>query len=252
MIVLAVDIGNTNICLSSYDGRWSDLTRIKTHSETWYDDFEDIISGKCFDQAVLSSVVPDYTESIKSLLEKKIGEKIIVISKAIETGLNITSFPDELGADLLCNAIAAHRKYPDEYVTVADFGTAFTTITVDPEGSMKGVTICPGLLTSLKALFENTSQIPHIRLDVPETVLGTDTVSSVRAGVIYGFVGQLQFIVGKIEQELGVHVKLIVTGGFSVYIAPYLNREKDIDINHTLEGAKIAFDLNYSGKAKID
>lgn len=245
MILLAVDVGNTNICFSFFDGsNWTGIERIKTHSSDWYENFKVRLSNVRFDDAVVSSVVPSHTGAVCDCINSVLGKKPLLIDLDIETGLNKESIPRELGTDLLCNAIQAHNLYPDEYVTVADFGTAFTTITVDPSGNINGVTICPGLLTSLKALSENTSQIPQIRHDLPETVLGKDTISSVRAGVIYGFVGQLESIVSQIEKEIGRSVKLIATGGFSVYIAPYVKKVSLVDVNITINGLKKAYELN--------
>lgn len=245
MTLLAVDIGNTNVCFSLFNNdSWAKIERIKTHSADWYEKLKACLSNMVFDDAVVSSVVPSHTEAVCDCIKSVLGKEPLLINLDIESGLVKESIPRELGTDLLCNAIEAHYQYPDDYVTVADFGTAFTTITVDPKGNIVGVTICPGLLTSLKALFENTSQIPQIRLDLPETILGKDTISSVRAGVIYGFVGQLESIVSQIEKELGHSVKLLATGGFSVYIAPYIKKVECVDVNITINGAKRAFELN--------
>lgn len=243
MILLAVDIGNTNICYSLNDGKaWLPLNRIKTHSSDWYESLRKNISELTFDDCVISSVVPSHTHAVFDCIRSIMGKDPLLVKLDINTGLK--SIPQELGTDLLCNAVEAHATYPDEYVTVADFGTAFTTITVSPKGEVSGVTICPGLLTSLKALFENTSQIPQVRLDLPKTILGRDTISSVRGGVIYGFVGQLESIVRQIEKELGHKVKLIATGGFSVYIAPYVEKVDIVDVNITINGLKRIFELN--------
>ena len=171
------------------------------------------------------------------------GLEPLVITRDIETGLVKESIPEELGADILCNLIAAHHLYPNEYVTVADFGTAFTTETVSPEGKVLGVTIGPGMMTSVKALFESAAQLPEIRLDIPSTVLGRDTVASIRAGVIYGFMGQLKGIVEQVEKEVGHKVIVIATGGFSRYLEGYIYVNK-ADVKHTLEGARIACLLN--------
>lgn len=245
MILLAVDVGNTNICYSLHDGNsWTKIERIKTHSDCWYQEFKSNLHRIKFDNSVVSSVVPTHTQAVCDCISSLSSKKPLIIAKGIVSGLNNTSIPDELGSDILCNAISAHTIFPNDYVTVADFGTAFTTVTVSPKGDIVGVTICPGLLTSLKALFENTSQIPQIRLEMPETVLGRDTISSVRAGVIYGFVGQLEAIVSQIEKEIGSDVKLLITGGFSVYIAPYVKKVDCVDVNITIDGAKKAFELN--------
>ena len=242
--ILGIDIGNTNISISIHDGSsWGDELRVKTKSKKAVSEVSAILSGIKCDKAVLSSVVPNLTGSVFEAVRKNVGLEPLVITKDIETGLVKESIPEELGSDILCNLIAAHHLYPNEYVTVADFGTAFTTETVSPTGEVLGVTIGPGMMTSVKALFESAAQIPEIRLDIPDTVLGRDTVASIRAGVIYGFIGQLKGIVEQVEKEVGHKVIVIATGGFSRYLEGYIYVNK-ADVKHTLEGARIACLLN--------
>ena len=242
--ILGIDIGNTNIVIAVHDGSsWEDEQRVKTRSKKAVSEVCSILNGITCDKAVLISVVPNLTGSIIEAVRTIIGLDPLVISKDIETDLEKDSIPEELGADILCNLIAAHKMYPDEYVCVADFGTAFTTETVSPEGKVLGVTIGPGMMTSVKALFATAAQIPEIRLDIPETVLGRDTVASIRAGVIYGFIGQLKGIVEQVEKEVGHKVVVIATGGFSRYLEGYIYVNR-ADVKHTLEGARIACLLN--------
>ena len=242
--ILAVDIGNTNIVLSIHDGKqWGDAIRVKTKMATNVEEVRRQLKQLTYEKAVVSSVVPDLTQPVIDAVMEIGGIDPVVIGLDIETGLNKESIPRELGSDILCNLIAAHKLYPNDYVTVADFGTAFTTETVSPEGDVLGVTIGPGMMTSVKALFSAAAQIPEIRLDLPKTVLGRDTVASIRAGVIYGFVGQLKSIVEQVEQEVGHKVVVIATGGFSRYLEGkiFVNRA---DVTHTLEGARIACLMN--------
>ena len=242
--ILAVDIGNTNIVLSIHDGsQWGEAIRVKTKSTHNVEEVRVQLMRLSYDKSVISSVVPDLTQPVIDAMREIGGIDPVVIGLDIETGLNRDSIPSELGSDILCNLIAAHKLYPNDYVTVADFGTAFTTETVSPEGNVLGVTIGPGMMTSVKALFSAAAQIPEIRLDLPKTVLGRDTVSSIRAGVIYGFVGQLKSIVEQVEQEVGHKVVVIATGGFSRYLEGkiFVNRA---DVAHTLEGARLACLMN--------
>lgn len=240
-MLFIVDIGNTNICVSLHDGNMVLSTcRFKTRDSNTLSQFVSYVQTLDFDNAVISSVVPDLTDVVASLIKKP----TLIINNEIETGLVKESIPKELGSDILCNLIQAHHVYPENYVTVADFGTAFTTETVSPDGRVLGVTIAPGIWTSIKSLFSNTAQIPPIMLDMPQTVLGLDTVQSVRAGVVYGAKGQLEAIVNRIEEEVGHEVKLVLTGGLSKYISTILQREHISDVNWTISGAKLAFDLN--------
>ena len=243
-MLLAIDIGNTNIVMSLHDGKnWGEVIRVKTKNKNAVNEVRSHLETLEFERAVISSVVPNIAGSVIEAVKERSGKTPVVVGKNIETGLNRDSIPDELGSDILCNLIAAHKMYPNEYVTVADFGTAFTTETVSPSGDILGVTIGPGMMTSVKALFESAAQIPEIRLDIPNTVMGRDTVASIRAGVIYGFIGQLKAIVDQIENEVGHKVIVIATGGFSKYLEGhiYVNRA---DVKHTLEGARMACEMN--------
>ena len=240
-MLFIVDIGNTNICAALHDGKnVSVIKRFKTRDSNTLSQFVSYIQTIEFENAIVSSVVPDLTDVVASLINKP----KLIVNIEMESGLVKESIPAEIGADIFCNLIAAHKLYPNDYVTVADFGTAFTTETVSPEGKVMGVTIAPGIWTSIKALFSNTAQIPPLMLDMPQTVLGMDTVQAVRAGVVFGAKGQLEAIVQQIEKEVGHPVKLVLTGGLSKYISTILKREHLADVNWTLQGAKIAFDLN--------
>ncbi len=240
-MLLIIDIGNTNVVASLFDGKeFSAPVRFKTRLNSTLSRFSAYIKSIDFNHAVVSSVVPEITEAICTIIHKP----YIVVSRDIKTGMDNDSLPLELGSDIICNLTAAHYYYPDEYVTVADFGTAFTTETVSPEGKMLGVTIAPGLWTSIKALFSNASQIPSIELQMPKTVLGKDTIASVRAGCVYGFKGQLEAIVEQIEKEAGHKVRLVVTGGFSKYIAEVVPRIDLVDVLWTLKGAKLIYEFN--------
>lgn len=238
MTILVTDIGNTNITIALHDGtKWCEQERVKTKDKDCITIYKRIISKYDYETGIVSSVVPNLTGSVVRANEQMAKNKTVLINNTLKTGL--TDIPDELGSDILCNLVAAHVIYPEDYVTVADFGTAFTTATVSPEGKVLGVTIAPGMMTSVKALVQNTAQLPDLRLDLPETVLGRSSVESIKAGVIFGFTGQVEVITRQIERELGKKVRLIVTGGFSKYIQQYINREFRADIYHTIEGARL-------------
>lgn len=243
-MLLAVDIGNTNIVAALHDGNtWIAQKRIRTKSPHAVIDFSALVRKLSFDKAVVSSVVPMLTNNIVYEIMQVGGFMPVIVDKKVETGLVKESIPIELGSDILCNLAEAHRLYPNDYVTVADFGTAFTTETISPSGEVLGVTIGPGMMTSVKALFQNTAQLPEIRLDLPTTVLGRNTIESIRAGVLYGFTGQFTAIIAQIEKELGHKVKVIATGGFSRYITGYVQVDR-ADVAHTINGAKYICELN--------
>lgn len=244
-MLLAIDIGNTNTVLALHDNSsWVVQHRIKTRDFNLEFKLKSFLMENKPDNCIISSVVPNLTDKVSEIVEENCNIECFLINNKIKTGLVQASIPNELGSDILCNLTAAHYFYPDKYVTVADFGTAFTTATVSPNGEVLGVTIAPGMMTSVKALYEKTAQIPIIRLELPETVLGRDTVSSIRAGVVFGFAGQLNAILEQIHKEINTEPFLVITGGFSKYVGPYVKHEHKADIDFTLEGARIAWLLN--------
>ena len=244
-MLLVADIGNTNTVISLYDGnKWIETQRFVTGNQNLQVSVKKYLENSNFDKAVITSVVPKLTDSVKTIFDSFVPGKTLVIKRTINSGLVKDSIPEELGSDLLCNLIAAHYYYPDDFVLVADFGTAFTTSTVDPKGNVLGVTISPGLNTSVKALFLNTAQLPDIELKKPDTVLGRNSVDSIRAGIIYGFSGQLEFIVKQVEKETNHNVKVITTGGLSHLIQLSEKKIEKNDIMFTLDGARIASMLN--------
>lgn len=245
MKILVLDIGNTNIVISlNEDDIWIKTSRIRTKDSDVLSQVREVIKPLKVDKCVICSVVPNLTSRIFEFAREVSEKEPLIISKKLALGLDSDSIPAECGSDIICNLVAGHKMFPDSLVTIADFGTAFTTETVNEKGEVLGVTIAPGMMTSVKALYENTAQIPQICLDVPETVLGRNTVASIRAGVYYGFAGQLNSIVKQIEKETGKKPMVIVTGGFSKYIQPFIDFKCVTDINLTLEGAKMACLLN--------
>ena len=244
-MILVIDIGNTNIVLAfNENSSWIKTIRIRTKDADAFSQVREHLKNCKVEKCVISSVVPSLTSRIFDMAEEVSQTKPLLITLKINSGLNPESIPPECGSDIICNLLEGHKRFPDSLVTVADFGTAFTTETVDENGNVLGVTIAPGMMTSVKALYENTAQIPEVCLDVPETVLGRNTVASIRAGVFYGFAGQLTSIVKQIRKETGKTPVVIVTGGFSKYIQPFIEFTCITEINLTLEGALSACLMN--------
>ena len=244
-MILVFDVGNTNIVIARHDGNaWVKNERFRTKDADVLKQVRDSLANSEFEDSVISSVVPSLTSRISDIAKAVTGKEPLLVSRNIKTGFDSNSIPVELGADIICNLIAAHNLFPDKVATVADFGTAFTTETISAEGKVLGVTIAPGIMTSVKALHENTAQIPQICLDIPTTVLAKDTVSAIRAGVYYGFCGQLSGVLERIEMETGVKPQVLVTGGFSKYIKSLMNFDAFCDINLTIEGARLALLFN--------
>ncbi|MDR1002945.1 MAG: type III pantothenate kinase [Oscillospiraceae bacterium] len=253
-MLLAVDMGNTNITLGAYDGDTlvftsrlaTDMTRM---SDQYAIEIKDIlslynVSEDNFEGAVISSVVPPITEAIASAVEKVVGKKPLIIGPGVKTGLNIKiDNPAQLGADLVAVSVAALEKYPCPNV-VCDLGTASTVFVLDKEGCMIGGVIYPGLSTSFEALAKKTAQLPMISFEAPDKVVGRNTIESMQSGLINGAAAMLDGLICRIERELGQKVTAIATGGFSRKIIPHCFVDFIYDENLVLEGLKIIFEKN--------
>ena len=252
-MLLAFDIGNTNIVVSTCEnGAWSRPYRFRTDSSRSSDEYlfmvGRMLDGRKPQSCVISSVVPNLTRAFTKIARSLSGKEPVVISVKSRTSLK--NIPQELGSDILSNLEAAHNRYPDDYVTVLDFGTAFTTSTVAPDGKVMGVTISPGLVTSVNALSNNTAQLPQIELRFPETVLGLNTESSILAGIMYGFAGQARELVARIRQELGKTTKVLATGGLSSTIQPLIPEIDQQDVLLTLDGMRLIHDKTIKGEIR--
>ncbi len=253
-MLFVVDIGNTNIVLAVHDGtRWLEHWRIYSDQRKTSDEYfvvlESLFTHAGFhtsdvQRAVISSVVPNLSRSLQKNTSRLFGVEPLMVSHSITTGLVPSSIPAELGSDLLCNLAQAHHQFPGEATMVVDFGTALTCSTVDGAGNVLGVTIAPGLVTAVNALFGNTAQLPQVELKLPTTVLGRDSVQSIRAGIMYGYAGMVTSLIEKTEAEIGTSLHVIATGGLSSTIAPLIPRISEVSPLHTLDGLKLLSDLN--------
>ena len=168
----------------------------------------------------------------------------IMVSHSVECGLNKATIPPELGADLLCNMAYGHYHHKDGAVMVIDFGTALTFSTVSKEGKVLGVAIAPGLVTAVNALFGSTAQLPQVELKVPSSVLGRDSMESIRAGIMEGYSGLVEKIIANTEKELGERLYVMATGGLSSTISTLIDRLDELDPILTLKGLGLIADLN--------
>ena len=253
-MLLAVDIGNTNITIGVYDGDSLCFTaRTATDADRTGDQYAVELMGmfalyKCdvtaIDGAIVSSVAPAVTNAICEAVRKVVDVNPIVVGPGIKTGLNIAiNDPAELGADLLCASVAALNNYPLPNA-VCDLGTASTIFVLDKEGKMVGGVIYPGVRTSLMALVNNAALLPQISYQKPKQVIGKNTIDSMRSGLILGAASLLDGMLERIEEELGMPVTAIATGGYSSDIVCNCKREFIIDENLVLEGLRILYEKN--------
>jgi len=254
-MVLVIDVGNTNIVLGIYEGKkLVNFWRVKTDAEKTSDEYGMIINqlfelqGFQFsdiEAIVICSVVPPIMYTLDHMARKYFGSEPLIVGPGIKTGINIKyDNPKEVGADRIVNAVAAYELYGGPLIIV-DFGTATTYCAVSKNGEYLGGAISPGVRISMDALFERTAKLPRVELVKPDTVICKNTISSIQSGVIYGYVGQVDYIVTRMKKELGdMDAKVIATGGLSKLIA---SESETIDIVNgliTLEGLRIIYERN--------
>lgn len=255
-MLVAADIGNTNIVLAIFDdGRFVNSWRVYTDAKKTSDEYfvvfnalfrEGGVRAGDVSSAIISSVVPNLTRSVEKNLRRLFSVSPLIITHDVETGLVRDSIPAELGSDLLCNLSYAHNQHPDKDVLVVDFGTALTLSAVDKEGKVVGCSIAPGLVTAVNALFGSTAQLPQVELKVPEKAMGRDSQTSIRAGIMMGYAGLVESMIKRTEEEMATELYVIATGGLSQTISPLIPRINELNPYHTLCGLDLIARLNRS------
>ena len=257
-MILVLDVGNTNIVLGVYDEKklicdW----RLSTDSRKTADEYgiqvtQLLFQGKIdldkIEGVIISSVVPNIMYSLEHMIRKYFKVNPIVVGPGVKTGINIKyDNPKEVGADRIVNAVAAHELY-NRPLIIIDFGTATTFCAVRKNGDYLGGTICPGIKIASDALFERAAKLPRVELVKPGTVICKNTVSSMQAGIIYGYIGQVEYIVAKMKKEmedLGEENPLVVaTGGLAKLISSEAKCIEKIDSYLTLEGLRVIYEKN--------
>lgn len=252
-MLLALDVGNTNITIGVFEGdEFKGIYRITTKLPRTSDEFGLLIvdlikqvgaAPDDIDGVIISSVVPNIMYSLTSGIIKYFDCIPIEVKSGIKTGLKIaTTNPKELGADRIVDAVAAVRLYGGP-VIVVDFGTATTFDLVSEDGTfMAGVT-SPGIRTSAEALFKGAAKLPEVEIVKPDTILARDTITSMQAGLFYGWLGQTEYIIKKIKQESGYsNAKVVATGGLGKLFA---KESEEIEIYNpklTLYGLKFIYE----------
>lgn len=246
-MILVLDLGNTNLYMGVFDQFGTLLKEYRKHTDLnkSSDEYKEILQNfllqdkidlSDFEGAILSSVIPSLTRVIKSAVEKLIGKKCLIVGREIKSGLPIRiDNPTELGADLVCDAVGAIKKYGAP-VIVADLGTATKMIVVDASGACIGCTISPGMKISMVALVGGTAQLTDISFIAPKSVIGKNTSDSLNSGSIYGTCAMIEGLAKRIENELGYDCKKVLTGGYSNLIYEYIDNKFNFDPSLILEG----------------
>lgn len=252
-MLLVIDVGNTNICGGIYDDSrqgangpsLAHTLRIHTVPKKTEDEYSTIFKAILLDrgiapsyisEVVLSSVVPSLTEAMCVMCERLFGASPIILGPGVYGRLPLSvPSPHEIGSDLVANALAAWRKTGGAAIVV-DFGTALTFTCVGHESNILGVAIAPGLGTAVNALSRDTAQLPSVQLDAPPSAIGTNTILSIQAGVIHGYTGLVEHMVGMMRAEVGGELRVIGTGGLSKTMAGLTSVFDAIEPDLTLDG----------------
>lgn len=252
-MLLAVDIGNTNITVGVFKFGKEKLLhqfRLSTILQKTSDEYQlslesllerEKIKLGGIKVAVICSVVPAVTNSFKELISKKLGIPTYIIGKDLKVPLeNLYRNPKQVGQDRLVNAYAAVKYYAAPLVVV-DFGTAITFDIVSRNKEYMGGMIVPGIEISLKALWERAALLPKIELIKPEAIIGKDTAESMRSGIFYGFSSLVDGTIDKIQKKFTKKLKVVATGGQAKFIAEFCKRIDAIDTDLTLKGIYLTY-----------
>ena len=256
-MILAVDIGNSNIVLGGMEGMQIIFeARIRTDATKTSDEYcvdlkniLDIYGVKAGDLegAIVASVVPQVLNSIKTAIRKLTGKTALVVGPGLKTGLNIkVENPSQTGADLVVGAVAALREHKSPMIVI-DMGTATTMIVLDETGAFIGGAISPGVKISMDALTDRTALLPGLQLDQPKKAIGRNTIDCMRSGIMLGTACMIDGMVERMEAELGQKTTVVATGGIAKFVLPMCRTNVLYDKDLLLKGLAILYGENAKG-----
>jgi type III pantothenate kinase len=252
-MLLVIDVGNTNTVMGIYrQAMLVEDWRIRTERKTTEDEFNVIVTSlfnnagidaKTIHKTVISCVVPPMVTILDSFCRKYLGHAPQWVDARSYTGMPILiNNPAELGADRIVNAVAAYHKYGRSLIII-DFGTATTFDLVSQKGEYLGGAISPGIMIASEALFREASKLPRVEIfEQPENVVGKDTASSIKSGIIFGYAGLVDGIVARMKAQAEAEPLVLATGGLAPLMANVANSIEKVDDSLTLEGLRIISD----------
>ena len=253
-MLLAIDIGNTNITLGIFQGEELRATwRLATDVNRLADEYgvlmvsllaeEGLVRGDV-DAAVMSTVVPDLEPVFEQVCSRYFHVRPLVVGTGVRTGLRILyDSPRDVGADRVADAVAAIHLYGTPLILV-DLGTGAVFDAISKEGDYLGGAIAPGLSIAAEALYRRAAKLYRVELARPSSAIGRNTVAAVQSGLVFGYVGLVEGIIARFKRELGEEAKVVATGGYAELLAPETSAIDVVDLNLTLTGLRMIYELN--------
>jgi len=255
-MILTVDIGNTNIKVGAWDAdKLVFVSRMHTNTKSTADEYAvqilDIFmlhscNSTQFDGAIISSVVPPLSGTLKTAVERVIHSKrVLLVSPGLKTGLNIKiDDPSTLGADIVCASVAAIAKLELPCILIS-MGTATAMGYIDKDGAFNGGSVSPGVFISLEALAQRTAQLPHISIEDPTEIIGTNTIACMKSGIIYGTASMIDGMILRMREAVGEdNISVYAFGGLASGIVGHCREEVIVEEDLVLEGLRILFHKN--------
>jgi type III pantothenate kinase len=252
-MLLVVDVGNTNITLGIFEGKeligsFRMTTKIPRTSDEYGIFICELIKSKglpvsSVEDVIISSVVPNIMHSFKNGIIKYFGINPIIVGAGTKTGIKIaTANPREVGPDRIVDLVAAYEQYGGPLIVI-DFGTATTYDLLLEDGSFTAGITSPGIRICANALWSDTAALPEVEIRKPDSILAKDTISSMQAGLVYGYIGQTEYIIKKMKEESGLsNIKVVATGGLGKIIADATDEIHYYDSSLTLNGLRIIYE----------
>lgn len=253
-MIFAVDMGNSNIVLGCMEEeRLLFEERLATNQEKTALEYAidiknlfelyEIKIGE-IEGSIISSVVPQLTDTIAEAVKKVSGKAPIIVGPGVKSGLNIViDNPAQLGADLVIGAVAALHAYQPPMVII-DMGTATTITYINEKSQFMGGAIMPGMVTAMNSLVSDTSQLIKISLEAPKKVVGSNTIDCMKSGAVYGNAAMIDGMIERIEKEAGREVRAIATGGLSGLVVPYCRKKITVDPSLLIKGLYLIYQRN--------